>query len=93
MQFGIPAMVQSGGNTAEEPVDWAPFLPLSRVWSALPKKNGWTCERQSISDDNHWPAHMTLTDRNICNCAVFANTFNFGLPTYFFSHYCYRRAL
>ena len=37
---------------------------------------------------------MTSTARNICTCAVFATTsFNFGLPTYFVSHYCYRRAL
>ena len=37
---------------------------------------------------------MTSTARNICTCAVFATTsFNFGLPTYFVSHYCYGRAL
>ena len=37
---------------------------------------------------------MTPTARNICTCAVFATTsFNFGLPTYFVSHYCYGRAL
>ena len=46
------------------------------------------------SDDNHWRAHMTPTARNICTCAVFATTsFNFGLPTCFVSHYCYRRTL
>ena len=37
---------------------------------------------------------MTRTARNICTCAVFAtSSFNFGLPTYFVSHYCYSRAL
>ena len=37
---------------------------------------------------------MTSTAHNICTCAVFATTsFNFGLPTYFVSHYCYGRAL
>ena len=37
---------------------------------------------------------MTPTARNICTCAVFATTsFNFGLSTYFVSHYCYGRAL
>ena len=38
---------------------------------------------------------MTPTARNICTCAVFASTFflNFGLPTYFVSHYGYERAL
>ena len=37
---------------------------------------------------------MTPTARNICTCSVFAsNSFNFGLPTYFVSHYCYGRAL
>ena len=42
------------------------------------------------SDDNHWRSHMTRTARNICTCAVFATTsFNFGLPTYFVSHYCH----
>ena len=46
------------------------------------------------SDDNHWRAHMTPTARNICTCAVFATTsFNYGLPTYFVSHYCHGRAL
>ena len=46
------------------------------------------------SDDNHWQAHMTPTARNICTCAVFASSsFNFGLATYFVSHYCYWRAL
>ena len=46
------------------------------------------------SDDNHWWAHSTPTARNICTCAVFANcSFNFGLPTFFVSHYCYRRSL
>ena len=36
---------------------------------------------------------MTPTARNICTCAVFSTTsFNFGLPTYFVSHYCYGRA-
>ena len=46
-------------------------------------------------DDNHRRAHMTPTARgNICTCAVFAtSSFNFGLPTYFVSHYCYGRAL
>ena len=46
------------------------------------------------SDDNHGWAHMTPTARNICTCVVFAtSSFNFGLPTYFVSHYCYGRAL
>ena len=37
---------------------------------------------------------MAPTARNICSCAVFATTsFNFGLPTYFVSHYCHGRAL
>ena len=37
---------------------------------------------------------MTRMPRSICTCAVFATTsFNFGLPTYFVSHYCYGRAL
>ena len=46
------------------------------------------------SDDNHRRAHMMPTARNICTCAVFAtSSFNFGLPTYFVSHYCYGRAL
>ena len=46
------------------------------------------------SDDNHWRAHMTRTARNICTCAVYAtSSFNFGLPTYFVSHYSYGRAL
>ena len=46
------------------------------------------------SDDNHWRAHMTPMARNIWTCAVFAtSSFNFGLPTYFISHYCYERAL
>ena len=46
------------------------------------------------SDDNHWWSHMTPTARNICTCAVFATTsFNFGLPTYFVSHYCHGWAL
>ena len=46
------------------------------------------------SDDNHWRSHMTRTARNICTCAVFATTsFNFGLATYFVSHYCHGWAL
>ena len=46
------------------------------------------------SDDYHWRAQMTPTARSISTCAVFATTsFNFGLPTYFVSHYCYGRAL
>ena len=36
-------------------------------------------------------ANMTFTARNICTCAVFF--LNFGLPTYFVSHYCWGRAL
>ena len=32
-------------------------------------------------------------DSNICTCAIFSTSINFGLPTYFVSHYCYRRAL
>ena len=37
---------------------------------------------------------MTPTACNICTCAVYATTsFNFGLPTYFVSHYCYVRAI
>ena len=39
------------------------------------------------SDDNEWRSH-------ICTCAVFATTsFNFGLPTYIVSHFCYGWAL
>ena len=45
------------------------------------------------SDDNHRPAHMTPTARNICTGAVFPTSFNFGLPTYFVSHCCYGKAL
>ena len=46
------------------------------------------------SDDNHWWAHMTPTTHNIWTCAVFAtSSFNFGLPAYVVSHYCYGRAL
>ena len=46
------------------------------------------------SDDNHWRAHMTRTARYIRICAVYAtSSFNFGLPTYFVSHYCCGRAL
>ena len=49
---------------------------------------------QMSSDDNHWRAHMTPMARNIWTCAVFAtSSFNFGLLTYFVSHYCYERAL
>ena len=46
------------------------------------------------SDDNHRRAQMTPMARNICTCAAFAtSSFNFGLSTYFVSHYCYGRAL
>ena len=46
------------------------------------------------ADDNHCRAHMTPSARNICTCAVFStSSFNFGLPTYFVSHYCHGRAL
>ena len=38
------------------------------------------------SDGNHWRAHMMPTGRNI------STSFNFGLATYFVSHY-YGRAL
>ena len=44
------------------------------------------------SDDNHWHAHMTPTARNVCTRFA-TSSFNFGLPTYFVSHYYYRRAL
>ena len=46
-------------------------------------------------DDNHWWTHMMpIQFVTFCTCAVFAtNSFNFGPPTYFVSHYCYRRAL
>ena len=38
--------------------------------------------------------HVTPTAHYICTCTVFTtSSFNFGLPTYFVSHYCYRRAL
>ena len=33
---------------------------------------------------------MTLMARNICTCAIF---FHFGLPMFFFSQYCWGRAL
>ena len=46
------------------------------------------------SHDNHWRAHMMPMACNIWACSVFTTTsFNFGLPTYFVSHYCYGRAL
>ena len=52
-----------------------------------PWKDDWT-------RDNHWRAPTTPTARNICTCAVFpTSSFNFGLPTYFGSHYCYGRAV
>ena len=47
-----------------------------------------------MSSGNHWRSYMTPMACNICTCAVFATiSFNFGLPTYFVSHYCYGRAL
>ena len=39
-------------------------------------------------------SHDAYTARSIWTCAVFAtSSFNFGLPTYYVSHYCYGRAL
>ena len=41
------------------------------------------------SDDNHRRADMTPMARNICTRAVFTtSSFNFGLQTFFGSHYC-----
>jgi len=47
-----------------------------------------------LSDGNHRQAQMTPTARKICGVfATSSQSFNFGPPTYFVSHYCCGRAL